>query len=222
MKKLEEYFTKKIIYTKDNYPNKLKQIKNYPIMLFYKGNIELLNTKCIAIIGNRDFSEYGKKIAIKFSYELASRGITIVTGGARGIDSFANMGANLANSPSIIVLGNSLEFVYPPENKELEEKVLNNNGLIISEYMPGTRGNKYTFPARNRIISAISDGILVIEAKKKSGTTITVDYALEQGKDIYAVPGNITHENSEGTNDLIKQGAKMATSINDILEDYIN
>ena len=119
-----------------------------------------------------------------------------------------------------MVVGNGLDYVYPPENRLLERKIIENNGLIISEYPIGTKPSKYTFPARNRIISGISSGILVVEAKQKSGTSITVDFALEQGKNIYAIPGNIDSENSSGTNELIKQGAKMTTMIDDILEDY--
>lgn len=181
----------------------------------------MLKNKIIGIIGCRDYSEYGKKIAMNFAYQLSNKGFTVITGGARGIDSFGNYGAIIAKKSSIIVLGNSLEYIYPPENKRLEERVLNEDGLIISEYINGICPNKYTFPQRNRIISALSDGIVVIEAKKESGTFITVDYALEQGKEVYAIPGNINQKNSEGTNELIKQGAKITTKIEDILEDFI-
>ena len=143
-----------------------------------------------------------------------------MSGCARGIDSFAHKGSVKAGKPTIAVLGNGLNYIYPPENKELEEQILKNGGLIISEYPIGTKPSKETFPRRNRIISGLSDGVLVVEAKKKSGSLITVDYALEQGKNIYAIPGNIININSEGTNELIKQGAKIVTQINDILEDY--
>ena len=221
MKKLEEYNTKLVTYKEDNYSSKLKHINNYPICLFYKGNINLLNQKSIAIIGNREYSEYGKQVTIKLAYQLSMKGITIISGGARGIDSFANIGAIKAGKPSIIVLGNGLNHIYPPENKYLEEKVLDNNGLIVSEYFNDMRGNKTTFPYRNRIISGLSDGVVVVEAKERSGTFITVDYALEQGKDVYAIPGNIFQRNSIGTNKLISQGAKLIISIDDILEDFL-
>lgn len=151
---------------------------------------------------------------------MACIGFTIVSGGARGIDSFSHKGAIHANKQTIAVLGNGLDYIYPPENKELEEQILYNGGALISEYIIGTKPTKYTFPARNRIISAISEGLLVVEAKQKSGTLITVDFALEQGKTIYAIPGNINSANSEGTNELIKQGAKIVTSIQDIIEDF--
>ena len=198
----------------------LKQIKDRPVCLFYKGNLSLLHSPCLAIIGSRDCSEYGKKIAMQIAFELSKLDITIVTGGARGIDSYANLGAIQASKPSIIVLGNSLDYIYPPENQQLEIEVLKNNGLILTEYWNGTRGTKWTFPARNRIISGLAQGVLVVEAKQKSGTLITVDYALEQGKEVYAIPGNLYQENSIGTNMLIQEGAKIVTKLSDILEDY--
>ena len=125
-----------------------------------------------------------------------------------------------AKKPTIEVLGNGLDYVYPPENRELEKQIINNGGLIITEYPMGTRPNKQTFPRRNRIISGLSKGVLVVEAKEKSGSLITVEFALDQGKDIYAIPGNINCENSIGTNDLIKDGAKIITNVSDILEEF--
>jgi len=209
-----------IITIKDkSYPNKLRNIYNLPICLFYKGNINLANKKIIAVVGCRDCSNYGARIAFELSYKLSKKGIIIISGGARGIDTCAHKGALAANMPTIEVLGNSLEYIYPPENKELEEKILKAKGLIISEYINGTKPSKITFPERNRIISGLSDGVIVVEAKKESGSIITVDYALEQGKNVYAVPGNITSKYSEGTNELIKQGAKAVTKIEDILEE---
>lgn len=206
----------------NKYPKKLKEIYDFPICLYYKGNINILNAKnTIAIIGCRECSNYGGKIAKKIAYELSSNDFIVISGGARGIDSFSHIGAILANKPTIEVLGNGIDYIYPPENKELEEKILYNKGLIISEYIIGTRPSKYTFPARNRIISALSDGVLVVEAKQKSGTLITVDFALEQGKNIYAIPGNIDSLNSISTNQLIKEGAKIVTCKEDILEDFI-
>ena len=192
-----------------------------PTKLYYMGNVDLLNKKRkIAIIGCREYSEYGKIVSEKFAYELAKLGFVIISGAARGIDSFSHKATLKTNVGTIAVVGNGLNYIYPPENKELEEKILENNGLIISEYDIGTRPSKYTFPARNRIISALSDGVLVIEARKNSGSQITVDFALDQGKNVYAVPGDITRINTEGTNELIKQGAKIVTCIDDILEDY--
>lgn len=221
IKNIQKYKLEVISCNDKEYPKQLKYISDYPICLYCKGNIDLLNEKKkIAIIGCRDYSKYGEKIAKEFAYKLAQENIVIVSGGARGIDSFAHQGTLKANRGTIVVLGNGLDYIYPPENKKLEEQVLQKNGLIISEYVIGTKPSKYTFPARNRIISGISDGVLVIEAKEKSGTLITVDFALEQGKNIYAIPGNIDSLNTKGTNELIKQGAKLVTKPEDILEDF--
>lgn len=203
------------------YPTNLKQIYDFPICLYYKGNINLLNnTVKIAMVGSREYSDYGKTVAENFAYKLSKEDITIVSGGARGIDSFSHLGAIKAGGKTIAVLGNGLNYIYPPENKQLQENIIENNGLLVSEYIIGTKPSKYTFPERNRIISGISDGVLIVEAKQKSGALITADFALEQGKNIYAIPGDINKINSIGTNKLIKQGAKIVTNIKDILEDY--
>lgn len=212
---------KKINIADEEYPESLKKIYQPPKSLYCKGNIALLKQKNIlAIIGCRDYSEYGKKVAINFAYELSKRGIVIVSGGARGIDSFSHKGCIMAGKETIAVLGNGIDYIYPPENKKLEEEILKNNGLIISEYPLGIKPSKYTFPARNRIISGLSNGVLVVEAKEKSGSLITIDFALEQGKNVYAIPGDITRKNTIGTNEIIKQGAKLVNNINDILEDF--
>lgn len=218
---MKNYDIKILSYNDEKYPENLKNVSTSPTKLYYMGNVDLLNKKRkIAIIGCREYSEYGKIVSEKFAYELAKLGFVIISGAARGIDSFSHKATLKTNVGTIAVLGNGLNYIYPPENKELEEKILENNGLIISEYDTGTRPSKYTFPARNRIISALSDGVLVIEARKNSGSQITVDFALDQGKNVYAVPGDITRINTEGTNELIKQGAKIVTCIGDILEDY--
>lgn len=218
---MKNYDIKILNYNDEKYPKNLKNVSTPPTKLYYMGNVDLLNKKRkIAIIGCREYSEYGKIVSEKFAYELAKLGFVIISGAARGIDSFSHKATLKTNVGTIAVLGNGLNYIYPPENKELEEKILENNGLIISEYDTGTRPSKYTFPARNRIISALSDGVLVIEARKNSGSQITVDFALDQGKNVYAVPGDITRINTEGTNELIKQGAKIVTCIDDILEDY--
>ncbi|MGN1327954.1 MAG: DNA-processing protein DprA, partial [Clostridia bacterium] len=186
-----------------DYPTNLKQIYDFPVCLYYKGNINLLNdTVKIAMVGSREYSNYGRYVAENFAYKLAKENITIVSGGARGIDSFSHQGAIKSGGKTIAVLGNGLDYIYPPENKELEEKIIANNGLLVSEYVIGTKPSKYTFPERNRIISGISDGVLIVEAKQNSGALITADFALEQGKNIYAIPGNINTISSIGTNEL--------------------
>lgn len=173
----------------DEYPNMLKHIYDYPISLYVKGNVELLNLESIAIVGCRECSNYGLNCTKYFSYNLANNGICIVSGLARGIDSFAHIGAISAEKgKTIAVLGNGLDSIYPKENLELANMIIKKGGTIISEYPLGTRPDKLNFPARNRIVSGLSRGVLVIEAKEKSGTLITVDFALEQGRDVYVVP----------------------------------
>jgi len=203
-----------------DYPIKLKKIYDPPVVLYYKGEISIIKNPSIAIVGCRECSLYGIKLAKEFSSLLSQHKINIVSGLAKGIDSYSHIGCLKENGKTIAVIGNGLDDIYPKENKELSNHILRKQGLILSEYIIGTKPLKRNFPARNRIISGISDGILVIEAKNKSGTLITVDFGLEQGKNIYAIPGNITSNNSKGTNELIKQGAKVVTSIEDILEDY--
>ena len=219
-----KYMTKcniKILTINDKYyPEKLKRIYDPPVVLFYKGDISIVNNPSIAIIGCRDCSNYGVKLAEMFSNTLSMHNINIVSGLARGIDAHSHIGCLKGNGKTIAIIGNGIDNIYPKENRELANKIIEKNGLILSEYVIGTKPVKKNFPARNRIISGISEGILVIEAKLKSGTLITVDFGLEQGKSIYAIPGNITSNNSEGTNELLKQGAKIVTSIEDILEDY--
>lgn len=197
------------------YPQALKEIYDPPISLYVKGNIEKLNNKNIGIVGCRECTTYGKKSAEYFSYNLSKQNINIVSGLAKGIDSYAHLGS-LNNGNTIAVLGNGLDIIYPKENLELANEIIKRGGTIISEYPCGTKPEKMKFPARNRIISGISSGIIVIEAKEKSGTLITVDFALEQGRDVFVVPGNINSINSVGTNDLIKQGARLVTTYEDI------
>lgn len=205
----------------ENYPNSLKNIYDPPILLYLKGNIDLIYKKSISIIGCRLCSSYGKVVTKKFAYNLAKKNITIISGLARGIDTYAHIGALEANGNTIAVLGSGIDVIYPKENENLYNSIIKNNGLIISEYIIGTKPIPINFPKRNRIISALSSGVLVTEAKVRSGSFITVDFALEQGKEIFAVPGNINSVNSEGTNSLIKQGAKLVTSVDDILDELI-
>lgn len=203
------------------YPQNIKNIHTPPILIYLMGNDKILNNKNIAIIGCREATNYGLKVAYNIASELSKYNINVVSGFAKGIDSKAHLGCVIAKSKgkTIAVVGNGLDTIYPEQNKELAKLILKSGGAIITEYPLGTKPEKQNFPARNRIISGISDGVLVVEAKEKSGTIITVDFALEQGKNVYCVPGNIDSNNSYGTNNLIKQGAKVFTEMNDILED---
>ena len=224
LKYMQKYKIDIININDKKYPQILKQIYDPPISLYIKGNAEILNGKNIAIVGCRNSSKYGEEAAKYFAYNLSAKGINIISGLARGIDTYAhigNLGAMMHNGndicgKTIAVVGNGIDIIYPKENKYLEEKIIKSGGCIISEYPLGTKPEKFNFPARNRIISGLSKGVLVIEARAKSGTLITIDFALQQGRDVYVVPGNINSVNSVGTNDLIKQGAKLVTRVEEI------
>lgn len=214
------------------YPHLLKQIYNPPISLYIIGNKEILNKTNISIVGSRDATEYGKNVAKDFAYNLTNKGVNIVSGLARGIDTFAHIGAlstiidnkelliKSKKGKTIAVLGNGLDMIFPQENTKLAEDIIKTGGCIISEYPLGTKPNRENFPARNRIISGLSNGVLVVEAKPRSGTMITIDFALEQGRDVFAIPGNIDSVCSMGTNEIISQGAKLVTSYKQIIEEY--
>ena len=199
------------------YPTKLKCIDDYPMYLFARGNFKLLNKKTLAVVGTRNCTNYGKKIAKQMGTSLVQNDIVVVSGLAKGIDTYAHIGALKREESTIAVLGCAIDKVYPKENEELANEIIQKNGLIISEYVMGSELERLNFPARNRIVSGISDGVLVIEAPEKSGALITVDFALEQGKDVFAIPGNINSIFSKGTNKLIKDGAKLVDNIEDIL-----
>ena len=205
------------IYDKE-YPDKLKEIYDRPVSLFAKGNTNLFERKSVAIVGCRECSEYGKRVSKKLAYDLANQEVCIVSGLARGIDKFSHIGALDAKGSTIAVIGNGLDDIYPYENKNLSERILENDGLIVTEYIIGTKPSRLNFPARNRIISGLSEAVVVVEAKEKSGALITADFGLEQGKEVCAVPNNIYNKNSKGTNELIKQGASLITGYRDVLE----
>lgn len=205
----------------ESYPEKLRNIYDPPLVLYAKGNINLLNKLGIAVVGCRLSTDYGNNISTQFSYILSKYNINVISGLAKGIDTSSHLGALKANGNTIAVIGSGLDIIYPNENKYLFTEIIEKGGLIISEYVPGTKPIPKNFPQRNRIISGISNGVLIVEAKEKSGSLITAEFALEQGKEVYAIPGNINCKNSMGTNELIKQGAKMVTSVSEILEDFL-
>ncbi len=207
---------KLIPFTSDDYPERLKCLPYTPPLLYVRGDLKDDNPS-IAIIGSRRASHYGKMVAEKFARELARVGLTIVSGLARGIDTHAHKGALKENGRTIAVLGCGIDRVYPSENVYLIDKIIT-NGACISEFPIGTHPFAGNFPLRNRIISGLSDAILVVEATQRSGTFTTVEWALEQGKEIFAIPGNITEETSKGTNKLIMDGARPVTSVQDIID----
>lgn len=200
----------------DEYPEMLKYITDPPIVLYVRGSIPKSNS--IAIVGSRKASGYGIETANKMAYNLALSDICIVSGMARGIDTAAHAGALEAGGETVAVLGCGADVPYPPENASIMERIAG-SGAVISEYPPGTPPSTYNFPDRNRIISGMSIGTLVVEAGMKSGSLITANYALEQGRDVFAIPGNINNYNSMGTNKLIKDGAKLVLSVDDILDE---
>jgi DNA processing protein len=201
------------------YPRQLKEIKSPPFVLFYRGNIDLLKQKQLAVVGTRRFSEYGRLVTEKLVPQIAQAGITITSGMAQGIDSLAHQATINVGQPTIAVLGAGiLEAEKNAYARQMMHSILSQNGLIISEYPPDYPASRFTFPARNRIVSGLSLGVLVVEAGEKSGTLITANYALEQNREIFAVPGSIFSAQSYGTHRLLKNGAQMVTSANDILE----
>lgn len=202
------------------YPEKLKNISNPPYMLFYKGDLSLVNEKMIAVIGARKNTLYGEQVAKMIANELFEVSYGVVSGVAAGIDSIAHRQILSRGGKTIGVLGCGIDVVYPKFNKKLYEQI-SKNGLLISEFLPGTKPLAYNFPQRNRIISGLAEAVVVVEAGERSGAIITANLALEQGKEIFAVPGDITKKQSIGTNKLIKDGAYIITDVNDILNNYI-
>lgn len=208
----------KIIKIEDtNYPEHLLQIKNPPKQLYVLGDETLLNKQSIAIIGSRDCTQYGYEQAIYFAKELSKNNICIVSGMAIGIDSAAHIGAKSELGKTIAVLGSGFNHIFPEENEELFHEILEEGGCIISEYEKNVEPDSKHFPIRNRIISGLADGVLVIEAKSRSGSGITARLAKEQNKKVYCIPSNIDSKNGIGTAKLIQQGAKLVLSPQDIL-----
>jgi len=191
-----------------------------PEVLYYRGEI-WAEENCFAVVGTRRCSAYGKQVALEIAGDLAETGLTIVSGLAPGIDTFAHLAVVERGKRTIAVLGTGIDekSIYPQENLKLARKILELGGSLISEYPSGTHGSEFTFPQRNRIISGISLGVLIIEAKQKSGALITANWAKKQGRKIFAIPGPIHSSNSKGCHYLIKQGAKLVENANDILKE---
>lgn len=204
----------------DRYPRQLKNIKNPPNIIYAEGNIELLNSNIISIIGSRVCSENGIKLAKKFAKELVYQDITIASGMAIGIDTAAHKGTLQEKGKTIAVLGNGLKNIFPKENIELFNNIIKQGGLVISEYPPKEKANSKHFLERNRIVSGISLGILVVEAAYRSGTSVTAKLAMEQGRKIFALPHEICDLHGVGTNRLIQNGAKIITTTKDIIEEF--
>jgi DNA processing protein len=202
-----------------DYPSRLKEIYDPPVILFVKGSLEVLSQPGIAMVGTRHPTPYGTGMAERLSTDLAARGLVIISGLARGIDTSSHRGAVAAKGKTVAVLGTGIDVMYPKENTRLTEQIVALGGALISEFPVGTSPAPQNFPIRNRIISGMSAGVLVVEAAEYSGTRITSRLALEQNRDVYAVPGNVTNENSWGPNTLIKQGAKLVATWEDVWEE---
>lgn len=202
----------------EEYPESLTQIYDPPVVLYVKGDADLNRERAIAVVGSRRCTWDGKKAAREFSKTMAENGVSIVSGLARGIDTCAHQGCLEGGGRTIAVLGCGADQVYPPENRDLYQKILDSGGTILSEYLPGTPPLAGNFPARNRIISGLSQGVLLVEAAQRSGAMITVRYAADQGKEIFAVPGSVYAPQSASPNQLIQEGAGIALSGWDILE----
>ncbi len=204
------------------YPPMLREIYNPPFLIYIRGSIQCFSQPMIAIVGSRRCTSYGRQACYSISRDLAAAGITVVSGLALGIDAIAHRGALDAKGLTIGVLGSSIEKagITPQTNAMLGEEIINSGGLLLSEYPLPTSPNPGTFPARNRIMAGISAGTVVIEAAEDSGSLITANHALENNREVFAIPGSIFSSQSHGTNSLIKKGAKIVTSVQDILEEF--
>ena len=204
----------------DAYPKRLRDIYDPPALLYMRGELKKEDELSVSIVGSRKTSSYGRWITEKVSHELARHRVTIVSGMARGIDSHAHWGALSGGGRTIAVLGSGVDVVYPPENHNLYKRIID-QGAVLSEFPMGSPPEGGHFPKRNRIISGLSIGVVVVQAGMESGSLITANYALEQGREVFAVPGNVGSDSSRGTHQLIKDGAKLVESSDDILEEVL-
>jgi DNA processing protein len=208
-----------IHYSDDQYPTRLREIADPPLVLYVRGDLKALSEISVAVVGTRRPSTYGLQVARRIAHDLAERGVVIVSGLARGIDSASHHGALDAKGRTVAVQGRGMDGIYPSENKKLAEKIME-SGAVISEFPLGTGPTPENFPIRNRIISGLSLGVIIVEASEYSGSLITARLALEQNREVFAVPGNITAAQSFGPNHLIKQGAKLVDQWMDVVEEF--
>jgi DNA processing protein len=207
-----------ICYSEASYPARLRMIADPPPLLYVKGELHGVDDKAVAIVGSRSASDYGRRVARDLARGLAGAGFTVVSGMARGIDGMAHEAALNSGGRTIAVLGSGVERAYPPEHDKLYQRI-STNGAVISELPIGTRPMAFNFPARNRLISGLSLGVVVVEATEKSGSLITASLAVEQGREVFAVPGEVGSSRSRGAHRLIRQGAKLVENVDDILEE---
>jgi DNA processing protein len=208
-----------LAFSDEAYPVRLKEIFDPPPLLWVRGDVQLLSQPAMAVVGTRHPTPYGTGMAEMLSRDLALRGMIILSGMARGVDTAAHKGAIAAKTPTVAIWGTGIDVIYPKENKALAEQILAGGGAIVSEYKLGTFPAPQNFPRRNRLLSGISVGVLVVEAGEHSGTRVTARCAIEQNRDVYAVPGNVTNKGAWGPNTLIKQGAKLVATWEDVWEE---
>lgn len=217
---IEKYGISYTTFIDANYPHMLKNIYAPPLILYYRGNLETAQSEWnLGVVGTRKPTEYGKAMTEAIVEPIAKNGVTIVSGLAYGIDTVAHKTAVKTGGKTIAVMAHGLETIYPPQNRELAEKILE-RGSIVSEYEPGCKMERWNFVARNRIISGLSQGVLIAEGPISSGALLTAKFALEQNREVYAIPGQINIPNAQGPNHLIKNGSKLVTTAEDILQDF--
>ena len=201
----------------DGYPERLRSIAAAPALLYIRGEMTPDDSLSVAIVGTRRATAYGREVTHRLATDLAALGVTVVSGLAKGIDGIAHDRTLAAGGRTIAVLGHGLHTIYPPEHKSLAARIADGNGALITEYPPGAPIDPGNFPARNRIISGLALGVVIVEADRKSGAMITADFAADQGREVFAVPGSILSPMSAGCNALIKDGARLVTGVDDIL-----
>jgi DNA processing protein len=218
MASIERSDTRVTISSEDGYPVLLREIAAPPPVLYYRGELLETDATAVAIVGTRRVTQYGREMTIRIASELARAGVTIVSGLARGVDGIAHQAALDAGGRTIAVLGSGVNRMYPPEHRILAARIAE-QGAVVSDYLPDTPPDAMNFPPRNRIISGLSLGVVVIEAPDRSGALITVDFAADHGRDVFAVPGPVTASNSSGCNRILREGARLVRAAEDVLED---
>ena len=219
LKRINEFGCRILIQTDEEYPPLLRQIYDPPLVLYVKGALLSKDKNSVAMVGSRLTTHYGIEIARKFAYQLAYLGVTVVSGGARGIDSAAHQGALSAKGRTVAILGTGINLVWPPENRELYERIAE-NGALVTQFPFNSPGTKQSFPIRNRLVAGMTLGTVVVEANLTSGALITANFANEYGRQVFAVPGRIDSPRSKGCHDLIKKGAKLCEGAEDILSEF--
>ena len=219
LKRIQDFGCQVLIQTDEGYPESLRQIYDPPVVLYVKGKLTTKDKNAVAMVGSRQTTHYGLEVARKLAYQLAYVGVTVVSGGARGIDTASHQGALSAKGRTVAVLGTGINLVFPPENNELFDRIAA-NGAVITQFPFNRPADKQSFPIRNRIVAGMTLGAVVVEADMNSGALITANFATEYGRQVFAVPGRIDSPRSKGCHDLIKKGAKLCEGAEDVLSEF--